>query len=158
MRRLGLLVGALLCLALLGRAARRVPAPSPTEHFGRGDCAACHKDPPRYHAESRWDINHGRTPLPVRARCGSCHAATACQACHDLAPATHTADFRRPGTGSPGALRHALIGRAQPGSCLVCHRDLMTACTGCHTPGEARALSDKGRRELAPWQGLLEGR
>lgn len=155
-RRLMIAVAAVCTIALLSIGVRSTHTVPPHQLFGKGDCAECHKNPPQYHADNNWGINHGRTKLPVEARCETCHERSNCQACHARAPATHTADFRNPAASGRGAERHIMLGRAQPDNCLVCHRSLAADCTRCHTVNETREWEKAGRLKLQKWRKVLE--
>ncbi len=146
-----LCIGVIAVISIGVRSMHTVP---PHQLFGKGDCAECHKNPPKYHTDNNWRINHGRTKLPVEARCATCHERSSCIACHALAPATHTSDFRNPGTSGRGAERHIIVGRAQPDSCLACHRNFTATCTRCHTVNETREWKT-GRKALQKWRIML---
>ncbi|MCK6545716.1 hypothetical protein L6R52_07600 [Myxococcota bacterium] len=133
--------------------------PEPTHgRFASGDCASCHDEGPKYHAARTWPLAHGRSPSAIEDRCERCHAAETCIACHSLAPATHTAGFRAPGSDDRDAARHALLARARPSACLVCHGDIATDCARCHAPGDLAPIVDRGRRELVRWEEVLGDR
>ena len=123
--------------------ARRVEV-APHERWGQGECESCHDDPPKRHRAPSWDLTHGRTDDAGASACATCHPAQTCTGCHSRPPATHAPGFRRPGHGAPDGRRHALLARARPSACLVCHQGLGQGCAGCHGLGEFDAWSEAG--------------
>lgn len=152
--RLLLAAAAICAIALISVGTRSTV--SPQHMFSSGDCTECHKQPPRYHADNFWSVNHGRTPKSAEARCDSCHPRAACQGCHRLAPATHTSGFRNPGISGRDAERHIMLGRTQPEGCLACHLTPAAECARCHTVNETREWEQAARPKLQKWRKVLE--
>ena len=132
-------------------------------------CSECHKpldetktiaidsskgsasSPPISHQNPNWESHHGRVKAVKRTGCFACHQVSTCDSCHSIVPKTHTIGFSKPDGLSIGAQRHALLARLRPSSCLLCHQNLFTDCTGCHSPGEISSLVKAGEKELKKW-------
>lgn len=146
----------------------------PAIWWKQGKCSECHKplddikkltsvltggnatSPPKYHRGPYWKNSHGRVKASMRVGCFSCHAVSACDSCHDLAPATHTIGFTKPDGLGTGAQWHAVLARLRPSSCLLCHRNLYSDCTGCHSAAEISWVEEEGRKHLKEWPQLVE--
>lgn len=111
---------------------------------------------PRSHREEFWRETHGRSELSSEGRCFICHSVDTCKTCHSHPPETHTNEFMSPGSDSVDALRHIVLGRARPSSCIVCHQDFVSSCSKCHGSGEVYDWYERGQGELARWPSLLK--
>ena len=145
-------------------------APAP-KRWAQGDCEHCHRpqeqvfgqghDDPDRAARPTTTSNSGATPMGVTPSRGSAVAwcvmsSSSCESCHGRAPATHTSQFTCPSNNSPGAVRHALLGRIRPASCLVCHRSFVSSCSGCHHWRETRDWTERAVEQLAGWPEILD--
>lgn len=140
----------------LGLSIVRGLEPPPTHgRFASGDCQQCHEAGPKYHDQPTWRLAHGRVPYAIEDRCERCHARDVCTACHAIAPATHTPGFRTPRGDTVDAARHAVLARARPSGCLVCHGEPAVQCSPCHTIDDLSPVVERGRRALVRWKGVL---
>jgi hypothetical protein len=139
--------------------ANRAPGPARHVRFGQGDCAACHEAggtvSPADHQSAGWPVLHGRSETMSPARCVGCHSVDACQACHLRPPPTHTAGFRRPNLGGPGATQHAMLGRLRAVNCVTCHEDAPVRCAQCHSVQEARGWVADAEPARADWRRVV---
>lgn len=108
----------------------------------------------------RWDRrevgSHGRSELSSEARCFICHTVDTCKTCHNHPPETHTREFMHPGSNSTEALRHIVLARARPSSCMVCHQEFVSSCSKCHGSSEVFDWYEYGEADLARWPSLLK--
>ncbi|MEZ6148494.1 MAG: hypothetical protein R3C09_00090 [Pirellulaceae bacterium] len=111
---------------------------------------------PRSHHDPLWLDKHGRSPQSSEERCFICHTVDTCQACHNHPPNTHTREFMQPGSHSTEALRHTVLARARPSSCLVCHQDFVSSCRKCHGSSEVLDWHARGQAQLERWPLLLK--
>ncbi len=135
----------------------------------RGQCADCHREgedgevgelrvageKPQSHEAANWSEMHGRAEITSEQRCFVCHSADNCQSCHNRAPLTHTSGFVHPDSNSLDSMRHTLLGRLRPSSCLVCHGNFVSTCAECHAPGEVLDWQKQGVNDLGVWAELL---
>lgn len=135
-----------------------IHATVPHERFGRGECASCHDEAPRYHQDQRWELSHGQADFDLAEDCRTCHAPGTCADCHANTPATHTAGFLRPVAGTSEAGLHSVLGRERPSACVVCHDAPVSECSGCHQPKEVRAWTEGAHDVLDRWRPQLEAR
>lgn len=104
-------------------------------HLESEDCSVCH------HGENvdflshdrNWLYTHAVTGLKGTEDCASCHEVDSyCTGCHvdfGAEPGSHLSSNWAPLSGG----RHAVEGRADLGSCMLCHDGLSPAlCSGCH--------------------------
>lgn len=138
----------------------------------RGKCSDCHREEqdgetsefhvagaePTSHKNPCWLQVHGRATASSEARCFVCHSTAGCQSCHNHAPATHTAGFLHPSSGSQDANRHVLLVRLRPSSCLVCHGNFVSTCGQCHAPGELHECQQQALADLQHWPTLMDSR
>ena len=95
---------------------------------------------PRDHSAPDFGAGHGRQAAAAPDTCASCHAESACSACHDgvVRPLEiHPADYLS---------THAAPARRNDPDCTKCHR-LATFCVTCHT--QAGVTDRPGRYEFA---------
>jgi len=111
---------------------------------------------PRSHADPMWRVKHGRSEFSSEARCFICHSVDTCKTCHSHPPETHTQEFMQPGSDKATALRHIVLARARPSSCLVCHQDFASSCSECHGSSEVFEWYEQGESDLARWPSLLK--
>ena len=111
---------------------------------------------PRSHHDPLWREKHGRSSHSSEARCFICHTVDTCQTCHSHPPNTHTQEFMQPGSHSTEALRHIVLARARPSSCLVCHQDFVSSCSKCHGSSEVFDWHAQGEAQLERWPSLLK--
>ncbi len=114
---------------------------------GDMDCALCHRESEEcsmcHHGENvdflahdrNWFYTHAMTALKGSEDCASCHDlrsyCTDCHASFGIQPSDHYSAEWVSGSGG----RHAMEGRADLGSCILCHEGLPPSlCGGCH-PG-----------------------
>lgn len=143
---------------------------SPHVWWQEGRCNECHQPEksgellegtgisrqPRSHHDPFWREVHGRSELSSESRCFICHSVDTCQTCHNHPPLTHTREFMQPGSDSTAALRHIVLARARPSSCMVCHQKFVSSCSKCHGAGEVRDWYEKGAADLERWPSLLK--
>jgi len=113
---------------------------------------------PRSHHDPFWREKHGRSELSSEARCFICHTVDTCQTCHNHPPETHTREFLHPAGNSTEALRHIVLARARPSSCLVCHQEFVSTCSKCHGSNEVFEWYESGEADLDRWPSLLQSR
>ena len=111
---------------------------------------------PRSHHDPFWREKHGRSELSSEARCFICHTVNTCKTCHNHPPETHTREFMQPGSNSTEALRHIVLARARPSSCMVCHQEFVSSCSKCHGSNEVFDWYKYAEADLARWPSLLE--
>jgi len=111
---------------------------------------------PRSHLDPFWHEKHGRSEHSSESRCFICHSQDTCQTCHNHPPDTHVQDFMHPSGNSKAALRHILLSRARPSSCVVCHKDFVTTCSKCHGANEVFDWYKHGESGLSNWPSLLK--
>ncbi len=111
---------------------------------------------PQSHHDPFWREKHGRSELASEARCFICHTVETCQTCHDHPPETHTQEFMQPGGDSTTALRHIVLARARPSSCMVCHQGFVSSCSKCHGSSEVFDWHERGQAQLPRWPSLLQ--
>lgn len=114
------------------------------EQFENAQCGPCHtpEDLPRLRPVSfmrhdqSWLRHHAQDANRQPEMCGTCHAQSECDDCHDVSQGlmvelrrpelleqnfVHSADFMS---------RHAMEARSQPGQCASCHQP--ETCDACH--------------------------
>ena len=154
----GAVIGGVAILASAYGGALRAGA-APHERWATGECATCHAagddavavEVPADHEQAMFLATHGRADATGTARCTSCHAPSACRDCHAAPPGSHTAGFTRPSGHDAGGLRHAMLGRLRPSSCLSCHRAPVVQCATCHAADEVRAWIDRAKSDSSSW-------
>lgn len=139
----------------------------------RGECVECHSardgkplaadnpqgraiPPAEYHDEEFRRYTHGRYERHQPQACLSCHERRVCDDCHARLPESHSEGFTRPAGDTPGALRHAMLGRVRPSSCLACHRGFMGGCLDCHGPRQMQDSQQRAWKMLGGWATVLE--
>jgi hypothetical protein len=91
----------------------------------RSSCEECHFSmKPRDHRLTWREYDHGADATATPDRCGLCHVADYCSACHKQRPRSH-------GVESP--FIHGVSARINIRACLTCH-DPVRSCqgSGCH--------------------------
>jgi len=138
-----------------------------------GECSDCHlqheyaKESAGYsdvmtipaaktHSEQFRRFTHGKDGDSSTHNCQSCHKADSCQSCHAILPESHTTDFVKPTGQSSGSLRHVILAKTSPTSCLACHTSFVSDCSACHALEEITAWQTDASRSLARWSGMLE--
>ena len=100
----------------------------------RDTCDQCHKVMrPQSHDVTWREFEHGPAAATAREKCGVCHQADFCVACHSRAPRSHfpLLMFRDGG--------HAAAAEFNSRSCVTCHEPVSDCSRqGCHAPGGMR--------------------
>lgn len=137
-----------------------------------GECADCHSKhdyvekavdfsatlpipAAKTHTEQFRRFTHGKDGRFSSQSCQSCHEAEVCQSCHASLPESHTTDFIGPTGNTVGSLRHSMLGKTNPTSCLTCHRSLVQSCTGCHAIDEVMPWQMDASVALSRWSNLI---
>lgn len=169
---LSLLAGGLCSVALLAASAIHWPTHqgpvsiwetgASHQRWEEGQCAHCHGHSaggtvevtgvPRFHEEAFRRFTHGRESDIEPRRCFACHSEERCQECHDMAPPSHTSGFRAPEGSSDDALRHVMLGRLRPSSCLRCHGSFVQDCSRCHGLDRLREWQARAQPALRRWE------
>lgn len=114
------------------------------EQFEAGNCTGCHRPgdlralkPVSFLShDGAWMKRHGDMAKAEGKMCATCHAQTACDACHEASRPVRAALVdplaleRRYPHRFDFLSRHALESRSQPGTCFTCHA--RTECDACH--------------------------
>jgi len=108
------------------------------------------------HSEQFRRFTHGKDKNSSSHNCQSCHKADSCQSCHAILPESHSSDFVKPTGQSAGSLRHVILAKSSPASCLACHTSFVDNCTACHAQEEIMAWQTEAARPLARWNEMLE--
>jgi hypothetical protein len=137
-----------------------------------GECADCHSEheyvekavdfsttlpipAAKTHTEQFRRFTHGKDGKFASHSCQPCHEADACQSCHARLPESHTTDFIEPTGNTAGSLRHSMLAKTNPTSCLTCHRSFVQSCTGCHATDEVMPWQKDAAVTLSRWSNLL---
>jgi hypothetical protein len=137
-----------------------------------GECAECHSGhdyvkqavdlsarlpipAARTHSERFRRFTHGKDERFAAYRCRTCHESDSCQSCHATLPESHSSDFVAPRGDSAGSLRHALLAKTNPSSCLTCHKSFVEGCTTCHGVDEVIPWQRDAAVPLVRWTNLL---
>jgi hypothetical protein len=132
----------------------------------RGECAPCHEqsDLRRTMPETflRHDEDfmkhHGSAAVTEQKLCQSCHAASDCQACHDVTQAL-SVEMRKPEKIEQNfvhkgdfMVRHAIEAQSQSAKCASCHEP--QDCDACHVERGVSGNALNGRNPHPPgWVG-----
>ncbi len=111
---------------------------------------------PKSHHDPFWREKHGRSEFSSETRCFICHTVDTCQTCHDHPPETHTKEFMQPGSDTTAAMKHIILARARPSSCMVCHQDFVSSCSKCHGSSEVFKWYEHGKDQQLDWPSLLK--
>lgn len=137
-----------------------------------GECADCHSGldyvehkvvpsktrmiaAPKSHTDQFVRFTHGKDDRKGSHSCSSCHQTQECVGCHQILPESHTSDFVKPGTDTPGSHRHIALGRADITACYTCHRNLNDECKTCHAPAEISKWQTQSAEEVKRWKSML---